>query len=55
MAVVIDEVEVETTEPRERGTGPAAPTPQGPTALDPNELEMVLRRRHERLARLWAD
>ncbi len=56
MPVVIDEVQVEAVEaqaqPRQDGGQPKKPSRQ---PLDPNELAVTMRRRDQRLARLWAD
>jgi hypothetical protein len=57
MPVVIDEVQVEPVETQAQrgGQGDAQPKKATHQPLDPNELAVVLRRRDQRLARLWAD
>ncbi|HEX3405996.1 MAG TPA: hypothetical protein VHS81_02065 [Caulobacteraceae bacterium] len=57
MAVVIDEVQVEAVESQAQsgGQGHAQPKPAAHPPLDPNELALVMRKRDQRLARLWAD
>jgi len=54
MAVVIDEVQVETTDRPALTAEPAAAPPRRPK-LDAAEIERTLRQREHRLARLWAD
>jgi hypothetical protein len=59
MAVVIDEVQVEAVEAQAQqreahGQGGQKPA-GGKPKLDPMELAATLRRRDQRLARLWAD
>ncbi len=57
MPVVIDEVQVEAVEalahPRDAQAQPQKPG--GRPKLDPIDLALNLRQRHQRLARLWAD
>ena len=57
MAVVIDEVQVEAVEAQAQQPheGHAQARKPGKSPLDPIELATVLRRRDQRLARLWAD
>jgi hypothetical protein len=52
MTVLIDEVQVEPVEPRERPSQPAPPRRQ---KIDPNEVAALLRRQAERIERLWVD
>ncbi len=57
MAVVIDEVQVEAIEAqalRHDAQGHAQ-KPAGKPKVDPFELALLLRQRHQRVARLWAD
>ncbi|HWF77445.1 MAG TPA: hypothetical protein VN694_09740 [Caulobacteraceae bacterium] len=57
MPVVIDEVQVEAVEPQAqpRDAQGHAHRSAGPAKIDPADLAAILRQRHQRGARLWAD
>jgi hypothetical protein len=57
MPVVIDEVQVDAVEAQAqpRDAQGQAHKPGGRPKIDPTDLAVNLRQRHQRLARLWAD
>lgn len=53
MAVVINEFEV-VTEPQPAAPASAGAKAQSPTGPTPDDIERIIRRQSERLARIWA-
>ena len=52
MAVTIGEINVQTEQPPPAPT-PAQPAGSGVPRIDPDQLRMIMRREHDRRARLW--